>query len=396
MVSENNEQVSSSFTSSQNGPFQPIENDKAGVVERVLPLSMLSTICVVVFGEYAQDISEWVVCAHSVTVNHDSCALDARIEALMIGTLVTTVVAIYGTASAAQIGKKSNAEATLAVIGSLTGALFVLLKAAAKNASYPQLDLLAKPLFMYFVCVLLFAVPLMLTPHAKGRLRSVVSLYLRISVAIVIGIVIGYSVQLFGELYWKGWNDWGAEKFVIAPSATVIATGAWGMALLDPWLRPGFFSRQAVHKRFVWIGLFGIGAIGLAAAYGVLFYFHDGDSIRGWIEQAGLSRFQTASVVMGLLLPGITVVTLGYSFRPHQLTVARTALVVVSAVMLAMTIAWYIATLRINANPDEFAKDDVLPFVVTQGLTGVIFTILLANRVLTLRQTKQRASDEGQ
>lgn len=366
-------------------------------VRNAFALTAFATVASVVFGDYAQDVSSWIVCFHSSAAKGKAtCGESAQVEAIMVGTLVSTMVAVVATGIAARLGKLTNAAALLAIIGAMVGALFALLKATAKGAGFPRPELLGKPLYLYAICALLFAVPIVLTPRrdGEGEHAPAIALHLRIGTAILVGVFLGFAAQAASELIWDGWSGSGAKKFVIAPSATVIATGAWGIALLDPYLREPAWT-AATGRRWLWMATFGLGAIVLSAGYGAFFYFSEGGLPRPWIVQAGLSRAETALMTASLLLPGIVALAIAVASPLRRTKLLGLMLAALGGSALAGTAALVVAQLRMQAEPQALSGPDVLPFVVAHALAAaaVVATVIVADYTDSrLRQSSSHAA----
>lgn len=347
-------------------------------------LLVLATFGAVMFGQYAQDVAVWLVCAHSDLIKGQQCKTSAIAEALMIGTLVSTMVAVFGAAFAGHLRKETPRHVYLTVLAALGGAFLALLKASSQESKYPNPDLLGRPLYVYVVCIILFAIPLVLTPQGSGRPPRLLAINLRISAALLIGAVIGYVAQGAVELLWKGFGPgWGAQKFVAAPSAIVIATGAWGVAMLDPWLRPNEWSHEPSRRR-IWLGTFFVGAVILAAGYGGLFYYYDGTVKREWLQRVGISQIETVVFYACLLLPGLLALGLATSSsRP----LISTRSVLTSAVIgsaLAGAMAWWVFLIRTRDPYSNIATEDGYWFVAAQmfAAIGVVATVIVTHKAL--------------
>jgi hypothetical protein len=252
----------------------------------------------------------------------------------------------------------------------------MLLKAAAEGDAnkLPRPDLLPVPLYFYAVCVLLFAIPLVLAPRAPRDLGPALSLQLRLAAAVMVGAFFGYAAQLGAELYWKGldFRGYGAQKFIVAPSATAMAVGAWAVALFDPYLRPGVWT-AAPGRRRPWVVLYTIGAVALAGGYGALFY--------GRAEGA-LATAYSALVVTGLALPALAAIALALVLRRAILRrrLVAAALFFSGGLAAAVSVAFVLTGLRSDSPP----ANDVLPFVVAQVLASiaVVLTVFATHRVV--------------
>lgn len=339
-------------------------------------LPVLATIGAAVFGKYAQKVAQWVVCAHSAGAKEQSCSLLAKVEALNIGTLVVTMIVIAGAAAGASRGKVTSSTAALSIVGALAGALFALLEAASQSADFPMLALLPVPLYFYLICVLLFALPLLLMPQAPRELSPAVTLHLRLASAVLVGAFFGYSAQLGAELYWKGLalREFGAQKFVVAPSATAIAAGAWAVAFFDPYLRPAIWVTSPDRRR-LWLAIYGVGAILLAGGYGAVF-----DAQSGGI----LPMMSAALVVAGLTLPGLCAIALVLIFHRDDAFGRRSiaAAAFLGGVMAAV-VATGLALFEVQSRVPS--GNDILPFVVAQVLASVamVLTVFGTHRLVS-------------
>jgi hypothetical protein len=329
-------------------------------------LPVAATIGAAIFGKYAQKLAQWVVCAHSAGAKEQSCSLLAKVEALNIGTLVATMIVVVGAAAAASRGKVTSLAAALSVLGALAGALFALLEAASQSADFPIFALLPVPLYFYLICVLLFAIPLLCMPQAPRDFGPAIALHLRLAAAVLVGALLGYAAQLGAELYWKGLalREFGAQKFVVAPSGTAIAAGAWAVALFDPYLRPTVWVNQRARRR-LWLSIYGVGAVVLAGGYGALFDAHS----------SGVPAAMSAAlVVAGLTLPGISAIALVLAFCRGD-AVRRNAAIAATLLgsVMAAAVASGLALARVQSRlPSE---GDILPFVVAQMLASAAMVL---------------------
>jgi hypothetical protein len=343
------------------GPTSEGGRSSSSHPETAIMIAGLAAIASVVFGQYAQDIALWSVCAHSQIVKPSrSCGHVAQIEALMAGTVVSTMVAIVAAAFAVRYGKMTGIAALAAIIGALTGSLLALFKAAAKGADYPRPELLAKPLYFFTICVLLFALPAFLLRNEQRRQNSLVELYLRFATAILAGVLIGGVVQATSEFLWKGLRWSSAAKFLVAPSGTVISTAAWAVALFDPWLRPHVWLNAKPALLRAWVCVFGAGAVVLASGYGILFSAPGDVMGASWV----------GIVYAGLLLPGIVGIAIAVAFRRSLTQPAGAATAATVGAGLAAAAASGVALLRVDMQLKDFSSDDVLPFVLSHTLAG--------------------------
>lgn len=265
----------------------------------------VAAILTTIFGEQAQDLARIVACTASAA----KCSSQGKMDALAVGTLVSTVVSIVGVSHAVRTGAVKAEEAFASVVAALAGAFVALLKAASVD---DKLDLgLFLPSFYIFLVVtfalatpftsILDSRPAPPQPGTRGvetRVDFRLAVQGRIALAILVGLPIGALVQLASEVAWVGWQVrlWGAAKFVVAPSATVIGAGTWAIGLMDPTFREDEWKHLAPASRRRWATLYAVGAILAATGFGALFtpsVLH------------GAGRSAGALCVAGLLIPSL-------------------------------------------------------------------------------------------
>jgi len=336
-----------------------------------------ATVGGIIFGEYAHKLAQWLVCAHSVWAKNQCCSLEAKVEAINIGTLVSTIVVIVGANAAASRVKDDSFSADLSVVGALTGALLAVLDAASHGADFPVPERLPAPLYFYVIFVLLFAIPRLCMPKVPRDFAPVIASRSRLAAALLVGAFLGLTAQLGAELYWKGlaFGEYGSQKFVVAPLGTAIAVGAWSVALFDPYLRPSVWVDQRARRR-LWLSIYGAGAVVLAGGYGVLF---DAPS-------SGVSAATAALVVAALALPGTGAIALVLAFC-RGAAVGRT--VVTAATLLGSVMAAAVASGLALAGVHSRipSEGDVLPFVVAQmlGSAAMVLTVFGTHRIMSGR-----------
>lgn len=344
-----------------------------------LGIALLVTAATVVFGDFAQEMAGWIVCYGTPT--GETCNEKSKSDAIMVATMISTMVGIVSATVISERTQASLRATMLTVAGALVAAYFTLLKAAAEGNDYPLWSRLDVASYIYVIVILLFALgPLALLAMGAGP-GSAVALMRRIAIAILVGSGVGLVVHLAAEPLWQAVHAAtmpagaqavtpGPGKFLVAPGATVVGTTAWGILILDPWLRRVEWEPFR-HHRWVWIvGLF-LAAVVLAAGYGALIYAGEA---RDWLKGATYPRWLAAQVDMVLILPGLTASTIVLIWLDRHGAITR-ALV---AGALGAVIAW-IGAVRIGGwfdgqSADGFAAIHTLAAAVCGG------TILLSAR----------------
>ena len=336
-------------------------------------------------GDFSPDIIKWIVCIHSDLVRLRQCHDSAEAEAMMIGTLFATSLAVLSAAYAGHRRIMSNKDTRVAVTVALVAAFFGLMKSASEGATYPQVDLLSRPAYMYAVFVSLFALPWLISRQMTNSNFQIFQLFVRTMVALLLGALIGYLFQLIVEIGWStaSGQRWGAQKFVVAPSAIAIACGAWATILLDPFLRQKVWKG---HERLAstWVVMFALVAVVLALGYATIFYLFDGQfKVRNWIEAANLSGiaivilFTCLLTIALLILVGLSQMGINLE-RPSGIAQACFATAGGSFVAAG---AWVWVTFP--ANEPVKSSVDMAWFMTSHGLAGasVPMTCLIGNRI---------------
>ncbi|HEX2255890.1 MAG TPA: hypothetical protein VHG92_04160 [Afifellaceae bacterium] len=343
-----------------------------------LTLGLAAVLATTLFGQYAQDISQWLSCGYG-----RPCARpELKIEALNIGTLASTITAIAAAGIAGSIGKISHRDSVIAIAGALLGALLALFKAAAAAVEraagaepVSALELLPEPIFYWTVVFFLFGLPFILLPRADGGLERLVGLYRRLALALICGAVLGGLLQTLALPAWAWWSGEPDRSFlVIAPSGATMAIAPWTVAMLDPWLRLGQW-REPRRFKLAWTSLYGGSALFLAGAHGILHLYYDDGAVRCWVDSVDATRSDMVLLAAGLLLPGLMAVAAVLLPRPHSLTMWRSTAALLAAAGLAAFAAVWAAALRQGA--DSFSADDVFPFVAMHALTAALVVVIV-------------------
>lgn len=345
-------------------------------------LAILAAVGAALVTSYAQDAAKWAVCFHSDAIKGVTCSAGAKIEAQNIGTLLVTLVAIGAAAAAAARGQVTEKAAVTTIVAALGGAIFSVLKAAAEGADYPKPDLLAVPAYLWGVCILLFAVPPFLLPRGGAGRGPALLLYRRLAAGIGIGLLLGLAAQLLAEGVWRilATPTATASKFIVPPSTTAAAGGGWAVALLDLWLRPRVW-RDAGARRWAWTAVYAVGAVAMAAFYGVVMR----DVAAGW------PRVGSAVAICCLVLPGLAVAVATFTTGRDPTSSPRAAALCALLAGLAGA-AGAAAVWAARLGTGLPTGRDVLPFVTSHALAAAaVVTTICAVHVLF----RKRPGDGG-
>ncbi|MCL6285659.1 hypothetical protein M3P21_19195 [Ruegeria sp. 2012CJ41-6] len=291
----------------------------------------------------------------------------------MIGTAFSTSVGVIAAATAARLGDKPARDGILSAFAALFGTFLSLLKTSAGERHYPDLELIAQPLFFYFAAVLIFVLPLATPSKEWSKTVRAIDLISRAATALFLGLIVGLLAQGIAELFWSGTTDrFSARKFVVAPSMIVA-----GCATLNSVMMRNQLSSLAPNQTLVTV-LF---ALGVAAIVGFasLSYFprHSGPS--GWLTQAGATVTGVVIVFLGMLgapiLAGALAAVLRVRCTPNTLFVALSFLF--SA--FAGAAAWKAGKWRLASG--NMIEADMPVLIGTQAISVVLssLVVILAN-----------------
>lgn len=332
---------------------------------RPMALLVAAALSSVIFGDYAQEVAQWAVCLHSDLVVGDRCKDRPVREALMIGTFVSTLSAVFAAAYAGRWGDETPRAAALLVVGALAGALLALLKAAEGDGKYPAPDLLARPLLIYALTAgtLLGTFALVRPDRRADRF----SLLQRVTMTLLIGAAIGGVMQGGAELVWQGNVDrFSSSKFVVSPIAVAAGGAAFGVLALDPWLRG-----TGAHP--IWpVGWL---TVALAAASSFVFLDYLAKHGPGWVERAqDQAHLPVAVTILALLMGGIVASALSIPGDVERLR-TRLFIAMVPAAALGGLAGWELAYLRETAGAMIRADCPVLVAATALTVASVPLTI---------------------
>ena len=302
----------------------------------------------VIFGQYAQDVGQWVVCGHHAWVNRGdpdaaACAKKAIEGALLIGTFLSVVATIMGAAAAAHLGRQDPTEAVRTMVAALLGAFLAICKTAAEEKGYPDPSRLGKATLIYVGCILVLLPPFLAARSGKDAMRLVAP----IAIAMLTGVLLGWLLQGVAELFWIGKHDrFSSGKFIVAPSATVTGGAAFGMALL--MIRP-----EERRGTWQWTLSIVLGGVLLATAWAGINYYGEHGNAGGWLAKAGAGRLQTVLLCLGLLLPGVIAAGLARATSPADYPILRFFLFATPAMFVAAVAAWWGGQLLLRGTPTD-------------------------------------------
>jgi len=342
---------------------------------RSAPVALLAaaTLASVVFGDYAHEVGKWAVCLHSaLKAASEPCKALPTAHGLMLGTLLSTFVAMFSAALAGLKGEKNSRQAALIIFGAFAGALFALLKAAADEVGYPDPAILFRPLLIYLVCACVAAAPFALLQWEHFDRRDALALTARIAIALILAAALGTALQLAAELAWQGSEDrTSARKFVIAPVAAVMAGAVVATVIAEPWLGQGRALRR-------WAAL----CLTVAACAALAFVFvgylaKHGD---GWLANSGAVGIGHApAVLLALLMGGLVVTALAVvAGRPEGVR-RRIAWSALPAAGLGLFVGHAAGRLRIAAEAMLEADLWLLAMTHAAAAATVALTVLLTD-----------------
>ncbi len=316
-------------------------------------------------GVVSKDALTAIICFRKIC--SDTTLAETAVIAAFLVFLIGTLLACINYQRSADRGALKAASATIVVFG--TAVLVAL--------ADPDFGMRVQGAFAFyaFVLGLLVLIPLRGQP-AHWMPDRLIAVFARILGAMLIGALTGAVVQILGELIWVGLGDWGASKFVIAPSGTVIAGAAWSMMLVQA-RDPVAFEGDMVARRN-WHIFAILGAVLLAIGQGPLFFL---DKVV-W-PMPGLWAAVTSTV---LLLPGIAAAGLSFVQRADGLCQTRAVLIVwVVAVLLTSVFAWQLSH-GLHYNETVIASDlrSRIAFTASHAMAtaGVGISVLLVPQAM--------------
>lgn len=330
----------------------------------------------VVFGDFAQELAQWLVCAHSAYIG-EPCKGTPKTQALAIGTFVSTVVAIFVTASAALTAKKSHQEAVAAVAAALLGCLFALLKTSVSDKGYPDIEPLSTALFVYVSLVLIFAVPLIWGLKPNQESSRFAKPLLRWSSALLMAFAAASVVQGLAELAWQGTVDrTSSRKFVLPPMAALPATAILSILVLKS------VTSDNRYGRWTAVGIAAL-AVLLAIVHVLFDYYPQHGRNTGWMTAIGIEQWQVVALFIFLTIPVmLTFLAYGHFFG-SDIALPKALLLTGPAVCCVATAAFVAGRWRIAAGVQD--SHDLLVFVIAHGSVPIFVTLVVwASYKLTL------------
>jgi hypothetical protein len=321
-------------------------------------------------GVVSKDALTAIICFRQTCP--DTTLAETAVIAAFLAFLIGTLLACLSYLRDAERGALQAAAAAIAVF----------VTAAFMAVAHPEFGEQIQGYFAFyaFVLGLLVLIPLRWRP-AHWTFERLIALYAQILAAMLIGAVIGAVVQLIGEILWVGFGDWGASKFVIAPSGTVIACAAWSTMLVQA--RDPLTFRDDMVARRSWLLFAIVGAVLLAVGQGPLFFL---DKVI--LPTPGHWAAVTSAA---LLLPGITAAGMAFVQGPQGLRRTRTAPIVWAvAVLLTAVLAWELSPfLQYDDIPIAGDLRSRIAFVTSHAMAtaGIGFSVLLAPRAMAWLHT---------
>ncbi len=327
---------------------------------------VLAALAGVVFVEYAQDLVQWIVCAH-----HDWDAPDGpagapcgevwKAEALLLGVLLATTAGTVGIAFAVMRGAMEPTEARRTFYALVLGAVFAAAKILAEGRGYPDITRLGVPAFVALAFVGLHIWLINTLTDAEDP-RAVWMLVGVVAMAALVGLVIGLLLQT--PVLWSVETN---RHFAVRPAAIVAAGAAFGAAL---WYGP---QRKpvAVLVPVVFAGL-------LAAGWAAFVYYPDHSKPpNGWLLAIG--RGPVIALCAGHLLPGILAAAALPAFGP----LGRVAHILVwfAAAGIAGISAWIVGGILFAGDAPSIAQPGAAANVAVSVL-AIPAAIRLARAVL--------------